>query len=281
MFRRLKHFLCQNIHGSSVTTGPINVCRLFQVNDSGSTPFELNRESILEWIGSLLSGGGGGGGGTPEPPKPIDPLSCTPCIGGQETDVNEYPWMLLLTYDGKFYCGGTLVTPLYAVTAAHCVKGFRASKIKVRFLEHNQNIDTESETFERQLESAMPHPNYNTNTLDNDIAILKFDKPVEFNKRLRPACLPPPKKSFAGDDGIVTGWGVTKPSKLRSAAARASPSPTLQELVVPIMTNEECQNTGYMKSQITDNMMCAGYKEGGKDSCQVCHQCLPHTWSSA
>jgi len=67
-------------------------------------------------------------------------------------------------------------------------------------------------------------------------------------------------KTFAGKKGIVTGWGAIK---------EGGPiSHSLQEVEVPILTNTECR-TMYPPHRITDNMLCAGYKEGGKDSCQV------------
>lgn len=43
-------------------------------------------------------------------------------VGGWATHVNEYPWVLALTINGKFYCGATLINDLYALTAAHCVQ---------------------------------------------------------------------------------------------------------------------------------------------------------------
>lgn len=46
-------------------------------------------------------------------------------------------------------------------------------------------------------------------------------------------------------------------------------SPTLQEVSVPILSNSECRKSGYGSSRITDNMLCAGFKDGDKDSCQV------------
>lgn len=49
-------------------------------------------------------------------------------------------------------------------------------------------------------------------------------------------------------------------------------SATLQEVVVPILSNNECRQTGYGASRITDNMLCAGFKDGEKDSCQVKYQ---------
>lgn len=44
-------------------------------------------------------------------------------VGGQETQVNEYPWMTLLKYGTKFYCGAALINDRYVLTAAHCVQG--------------------------------------------------------------------------------------------------------------------------------------------------------------
>lgn len=68
-------------------------------------------------------------------------------------------------------------------------------------------------------------------------------------------------KTFAGKKGIVTGWGAIKEG--------GSVSHTLQEVIVPILTNTECRATKYPSRRITDNMLCAGFKEGNKDSCQV------------
>lgn len=47
------------------------------------------------------------------------------------------------------------------------------------------------------------------------------------------------------------------------------PSPqNLQDVEVPIVGNRKC-NCLYGDNAITENMMCAGLLEGGKDSCQV------------
>ncbi len=49
----------------------------------------------------------------------------------------------------------------------------------------------------------------------------------------------------------------------------ALPSPNvLQEVEVPVIGNRQC-NCLYGVGEITDNMICAGLLEGGKDSCQV------------
>jgi hypothetical protein len=62
-------------------------------------------------------------------------------------------------------------------------------------------------------------------------------------------------------EGVVTGWGVT--------VQYGAPSNVLNEVTVPILSNKECRTTPYGNKKITDNMMCAGFPEGKKDSCQV------------
>lgn len=58
----------------------------------------------------------------------------------------------------------------------------------------------------------------------------------------------------------MTGWGAT--------ASHGQVSNKLQEVRVPILSNEACRKTGY-GGRITDNMLCAGFSHGTKDSCQV------------
>lgn len=71
-------------------------------------------------------------------------------------------------------------------------------------------------------------------------------------------------KSFAGYEGIIIGWGAKKQG--------GSSSQVLHEVYVPIMSNEDCRKTEYDEKRITANMLCAGYPDGKKDSCQVMYK---------
>jgi len=46
-------------------------------------------------------------------------------VGGVETEVNEYPWMVSLVDGSGYYhfCGGSIISSQWVVTAAHCAVG--------------------------------------------------------------------------------------------------------------------------------------------------------------
>ncbi|XP_037941501.1 trypsin-like [Teleopsis dalmanni] len=179
-------------------------------------------------------------------------------VGGQETVTHQYPWMAMLLSRGSFYCGGTLINDQYVLTAAHCVKGFRKTLITIRLLEHNRR-NSSVHKIDRNVDKIFIHPDYSTRTFDSDIALIRMSEPVEVNDLLRPVCMPDPDKSFAGENAVATGWGALSQG--------GSVSQTLQEVEVPIISQEACRGSKYGPS-ITDNMLCAGYDEGGKDACQ-------------
>lgn len=75
-------------------------------------------------------------------------------------------------------------------------------------------------------------------------------------------CALPAAETYVGKTGLVTGWGTLKED--------GKPSCTLQEVEVPVLSNDDCVNTtNYTAKMITNNMLCAGYPGvGQRDSCQ-------------
>lgn len=157
---------------------------------------------------------------TPAPPTLSPPRNCTDCVcgvaniqkrivGGQETEVHQYPWVAMLLYGGRFYCAGSLLNDQFLLTASHCVYGFRKERISVRLLEHDRKM-SHLQKIDRKVAEVTTHPKYNARNYDNDIAVIKLDEPVEFNEVLHPVCMPTPGRSFKGETGIVTGWGALK-----------------------------------------------------------------------
>ncbi|RXG58338.1 Anionic trypsin-1, partial [Armadillidium vulgare] len=110
----------------------------------------------------------------------------------------------------------------------------------------------------RKVVAEIPHEKFDASTLENDIALLKVDLPFHFNKYVGPVILPTQGQVTEGCC-VVTGWGYITESGPKSDI--------LQKLTVPVVSDEKCR-TYYGKNQIVDSMICAGYSEGGKDSCK-------------
>lgn len=60
----------------------------------------------------------------------------------------------------------------------------------------------------------------------------------------------------------VSGWGYTSPS------TGEIPS-TLRTVTLPIVSTQTCNSSASFNGNITENMICAGYSDGGKDACKV------------
>ena len=97
-----------------------------------------------------------------------------------DTDINYYT------------CGATLISTNYILTAAHCIQRSIASDIILIAGVHYQEWYTDREQ-RRTVKEIHVHPQYNSVTFRNDIAILRVDRPFIFNKYVQPACLPGPE----------------------------------------------------------------------------------------
>jgi hypothetical protein len=82
---------------------------------------------------------------------------------------------------------------------------FKMDQIKVKVGEYNFNEagDTLDSTY--NLASMKYHENYNTKTYENDIAILKLERPVTFSRSVYPICLPPRGEIYANRRAFVIG----------------------------------------------------------------------------
>nr|P19799.1 RecName: Full=Trypsin; Flags: Precursor [Xenopus laevis]CAA37538.1 unnamed protein product [Xenopus laevis] len=173
-------------------------------------------------------------------------------IGGATCAKSSVPYIVSLN-SGYHFCGGSLITNQWVVSAAHCYK----ASIQVRLGEHNIALSEGTEQF-ISSSKVIRHSGYNSYTLDNDIMLIKLSSPASLNAAVNTVPLPS-GCSAAGTSCLISGWGNT--------LSNGSNYPDLlQCLNAPILTNAQC-NSAY-PGEITANMICVGYMEGGKDSCQ-------------
>ena len=155
-------------------------------------------------------------------------------------------------------CGGTLVGDKYVITAAHCTDGQAASGLFVRVGDTSLDTEFEATAMTIAVSAIKQHPQYDSSTTANDIAVLELASTVSLTDypNIKPACLPSAGAKFPGDS-LVSGWGtIGSGSYLNS---------WLYEVNVTTFADGNC---GAMNNYMTDDMLCAGLMQGGKDACQ-------------
>ncbi|XP_005438734.1 granzyme A-like isoform X1 [Falco biarmicus] len=184
---------------------------------------------------------------------------CVDIIGGYEIAPHSRPFMALIVGKyGKPICGGALIKENWVLTAAHCdVKGGKvilgAHSLKAK--------EKERQIF--QIAKQIPYPCYSSSHKENDLMLLQLQKRARLNKAVKVIPLP-----TSGDDPkpgttcTVAGWGQTHNHQKKF-------SNTLREVNITVINRQICNDNNHYKNNpvITDNMICAGSKNGGKDSC--------------
>ncbi|KAB5553821.1 hypothetical protein PHYPO_G00043120 [Pangasianodon hypophthalmus] len=185
----------------------------------------------------------------------------TKIVGGEDAAPGSWPWQVSIQSGGSHFCGGSLINENWVLSAAHCFQSITAPEITI-YLGMESLEGTNPNMQKTGTSSIINHQEYNSETNDNDIALVQLSSSVNFTNYVMPVCLAASNSSFPGGTNVwVTGWG-----KIASSVNLPSPK-TLQEVQVPIVSNSDCAKA-YGSGSITDNMMCAGLTQGGKDSCQ-------------
>ncbi|XP_057658522.1 transmembrane protease serine 11G-like [Diorhabda carinulata] len=186
---------------------------------------------------------------------------------GQDTTPGEWPWHAAV-YRTKgiqliYICGGTVISENHILTAAHCVTKAR-SKTSVdpqSLLVYLGKYNLKSfgaETQDRDVENIQIHPDFNSSTFYNDIAILKLSRPIEITDFVRPVCL------WEGDtnleyltnkEGTVIGWGFNEKRAL---------SEKLMQAKMPIVSTIKCiySNREFFSRFTFEKNYCAGFRNG-------------------
>ncbi|XP_059244553.1 transmembrane protease serine 9 isoform X2 [Mustela nigripes] len=181
-------------------------------------------------------------------------------VGGVEASPGEFPWQVSLRENNEHFCGAAVVGARWLVSAAHCFSEFQDPREWVAYAGTTYLSGAEPGTVRARVARITPHPLYNPDTADFDVAVLQLDGPLAFGRHVQPVCLPaathvfPPRRKC-----LISGWGYLREDFL------VKPE-TLQKATVELLDQGLCASL-YGHS-LTDRMVCAGYLDGKVDSCQ-------------
>lgn len=184
-------------------------------------------------------------------------------IGGKEAKIEQFKWQVALLYESKIFCGGTIISPIKVVTAAHCVIRITdTGPLQVRVGSSEWKAGGQLVN----VSHLVRHPDYNEPTLlNNDVAVIILEEPLRFGPTIGSVVLADSLLELpAGKMMNISGFGTTSLSS-------NNPNNTLHYVTVPIVSSTKCREA-YEKypgfAKFTDNMICAGFLGiGGKDSC--------------
>ncbi|KAM9321645.1 chymotrypsin B-like [Gastrophryne carolinensis] len=175
-------------------------------------------------------------------------------VNGEEAVPGSWPWQVSLQDStGWHFCGGSLISSSWVVTAAHC--GVSSSH-RVIVGEHDRSSNVEAIQV-LSVGRVFTHPGWNPSTINNDITLIKLATPAVFGPNVSPVCLASPGEVY--DDGrlcVTSGWGLTRYNAVNTPSK-------LQQTALPVMSNAQCRN--YWGSNISNVMICAG--AAGASSC--------------
>lgn len=192
-------------------------------------------------------------------------------VNGENAPEDKYPWVVALDAQVKgdsstYSCGGSLISPTHVLTAAHCFYPTRSGATGTAYFGSHETCfygDCDAET--RKIVKAIAHPDYNQNTMANDVAILVLDKPIYSIDPVPLHKTPYSARQNFGNhkEAMALGWGTVN-------TKTEAMSDVLQLGKVNLVNRNDCgqKYSGYSTSDITDGMVCAVGKKQGTDACQ-------------
>nr|XP_057929695.1 transmembrane protease serine 9 [Doryrhamphus excisus] len=240
-------------HPSSPRTAPV----LPVSNCSGS--FQCSATSCISKVNPECDG-------VPDCPNQADERNCecgerpalgsNRVVGGITARRGEWPWIGSLQYRRRHQCGTTLIHSKWLLTAAHCFKSDPNPTYWAARLGSVLRSGVGAPVI--PIQRVIIHPAFNSTSMDRDVALLELLVPAPVSHTIQPVCLPSPVHGFLEDaECYISGWG--------SMREGGSLTNLLQKASVSIIEQAACQES--YGNTLTHHMMCAGYMQGGRDSC--------------
>ncbi|KAL6468719.1 hypothetical protein MHYP_G00222430 [Metynnis hypsauchen] len=165
-------------------------------------------------------------------------------VNGTEAKPHSRPYMVSVQGNKKHMCGGFLVSPLFVMTAAHCWKSLKETRVTAVIGAHDLN----GNDFDRiPIKEHHINPKFRDgNDPSNDIMLLKLERSAANSKNAALIAIPEINgDTKEGELCTVSGWGRTR--------TNGTPSNVLLEAKIRVFSNKDCKAHWDFK-----NILCAG-----------------------
>ncbi|CAG9765098.1 unnamed protein product [Ceutorhynchus assimilis] len=192
-----------------------------------------------------------------EPIGPAPVYTGIRIAGGSIAPPNSFPYQVALIISNAGFCGGSIISKDWVLTAAHCVES--NNPVQVIAGAHNPSA-TEPSQVRIAAESCVVHPGWDLTRLENDIAVLNVPNIPIGTQTIDSIRLAPSNSgSFAGAIAALSGWGKTSDSTSSPAIASE-----LRNVTLSIITNQVCQSS--FGSYVRETNICTS-GAGPKGAC--------------
>ncbi len=184
-------------------------------------------------------------------------------VGGTATQITTVPWQVSLQdAQGNHFCGGSIVSATWIVTASHCLSG--GAPPPARIVAGVSRLSQSASGQIKAVKRVIVFPGYTDPTTGKDGALVELTTPLTLDgvnvKAIRPITARSPAALTApGVMTTVSGWGAT-------VEGGTTLPDQLLSVQLPILALAQA-NTAYNMT-LTQDQLAAGVAAGGKDSCQ-------------
>ncbi|XP_025267277.1 trypsin beta [Camponotus floridanus] len=187
-------------------------------------------------------------------------------IGGVDATIQSAPYQLqmrIINNDNQYICSASIINIHLAVTAAHCIMAVKDPlkeiiiKSGCSFLYDKCNV--------HNIISFVIHENYNSIINDYDIAVIEVSPIFTYNHFTKAVDLALDKNVYT-ERGKVCGWGYYLKNNYDDDINPVLAN-TLQCIQIPKISKRQCSEYYKYRFTITRRMLCYGFQNGQKDSC--------------